>query len=338
MKALPNTLFIFFSVAIAVFVVPHITLASNYGVAPLVIDHELEKRDIVTETITITNRENKVVRVYPAVNEVSVSDGGTIQNFTESSMVDRTNSITSWLEIGRGRIELQPLETKDVSLTIRINPDVKAGEYHAFVGFGEGSNRPEAETKIRNGQAPGTIVRIAVDKVQDQFLRLEKFTVERFITEDAISAISYVVHNPGNSPVIPAGEIIFYDNNGTEVGSVPVNTEGVTVGSEENLELTASVPLELTLGKYKAFLSVEYGEHLTASVHDTAFFYVLPLKQLIIIFSIVLFLAILIALYVHRKYDMGAGDPDDADEVPMYLRSEVSEGKEHDIDLSKKND
>ena len=308
-----------------------IVYASNYGVAPLVIDRELEKRDIISETITITNRENRIVRVYPSVNEVAVSEGGTIQSFAEPSMVDRTDSVTSWLSISRQRIQLEPLETKEITLSIQVHPEVKPGEYHAFVGFGEGSNRPEAESKVRNGQAPGTIVRIAVDKVQNQFLRLEKFSVERFVTEDKTKAITYTLHNPGKSPVTPLGEIIFYDNNGIEVGSVKLNEQ------DESKEFVLPLPDTLGLGKYKAFLSVEYGEHLTASVHDTAFFYVLPLKELIIIFVVLAIMAILIALYVHRKYDMGTGDPDDADEVPMYLRSERSESKEHDIDLSKKN-
>lgn len=311
--------------------------AASYSVSPLLIDHELEKRAIVEEKITLTNREERMIRVYPTVNEVSVNEGGSIIGFVEPSMVqDRSTSITSWLEIGRGQIELAPREVKEVTLTIRINPEVKPGEYHAFIGFAEGGNRPEAEKRVSEGQAPGTVVRISVDKVQNQFLRLQKFTVERFVKSSSEGEIKYTVQNPGEDPVTPSGEIIFYDNNGIEVNTIGVNTESVVIEGGKSADFVQEVPDGMKMGKYKAFLSVEYGEHQTASVHDTAFFYILPLKQILIIFVVVLVLAIALALFVHKRFDTGEDD-DGSHDVAMFIRESRSESKDHDIDLSKKN-
>lgn len=318
---------------------PFFAFAESYTVSPLIIDHELKKRDITEETITLTNHDSRMVRLYPTVNEITVGEGGSIKSFLEPSMVtDRSTSVTSWLEIPRGRIELKPGESKEITLTIRVNPEVAAGEYHAFVGFGEGSNRPEAEKQVMAGTAPGTVVRIGVDKVQNQFLRLEKFSVERFIKKAGEGIATFMLQNPGADPVIPKGEIIFYDNGGTEVGSVQLNDENTVVEPGMEVSFTQQVPADLAMGKYKAFLSVEYGDHQTASVHDTAFFYVLPLVHLVAIFGVILIIAILLALFVHRKLDLaGVPDDDGADDVPMYVRSGRSEGKDHDIDLSKKN-
>jgi hypothetical protein len=316
--------------------VPMFAFAS-YSVAPLVVDHELEKRDMVTETITITNNGTSLLRLYPTVNEISVDEGGKVQTFVEPAMVeDRTTSITSWIEISRARIELAPGESKELELSIKVNPDVASGEYHAFVGFPEGSNRPEAEKRVYEGSAPGTVVRIGVDKVQNQFLRLDRFSVEKFVKSATDGLMSYVLNNPGEDPVIPRGEIIIYDNNGIEVTTVPINPEGAVINGKAQMDFSAFVPSNIPMGKYKAFLSVEYGEHQTASVHDTAFFYVLPIWNLIIIFAIVLAIALAIALYVHRKYDL-AGEVSEADSVAMYIRQGTSEGKEHDIDLTQKN-
>lgn len=316
---------------------PSITFAAVYSVSPLLIDKELEKRDIITENITITNKESHVLRIFPTVNEVSVNEGGTIKGFLEPSMIaNKETSITSWLEIGRGRIELQPGETKEVPLTIRVNPQVEAGEYHAFIGFPTGGNRPEAEKIVYGGTSPGTLVRISVDKVQNQFLRLESFSVKRFVRNTDTGEISFTLLNPGDDPVVPKGEIIFYDNRGTEMASVTINDEQKTINSKQEVMFTNEVPESLKMGKYKAFLTVEYGEHQTASLNDTAFFYVLPFKQLIIIFVIILVLAILIALYIHRKYDTMDKD-DGVAEVALYIRNTKSESKDHDIDLSKKN-
>jgi hypothetical protein len=319
------------------FFLPYYTLASVYSVSPLVIDHELEKRDIIEETITLTNKQENLVSIYPTVNEVSVNEGGAILTFVEPSMVEnRGASITSWLEIGRGNIELKGGETKEVKLTIRVNPEVESGEYHAFIGFPEGSNRPEAERKVRDGNAPGTVVRIDVAKVQNQFLRLERFSVERFIKGKTEGDISIKLANPGKSPVIPEGEVIFYDTNGIELQAIVLNGAKSSIEPGNSLELKEEVPDELQMGKYKAFLSLEYGETQKASLNDTAFFYVLPLKKLMIIFAILLIFAIALALFVHRRYDTEDGSDDGVADVAMYIRSSRSESKDHDIDLSQK--
>lgn len=310
---------------------------SNYSVSPLILDYDLEKRSIEKETITITNMDNRVIRIYPTVNEVSVQEGGAVEGFVTPAMTDRTNTPTSWIEITRARIELQPGESKEIPLTIRVNPNVQSGEYHVFIGFPEASNKPEAQKKVQEGRSPGTAVRISVDEVQSQFLRLERFVVDRFITGPKESTVQYTLHNPGEDPVTPAGEIIFYDNRGNEKGAIPVNSDGRTIEPGKSSEFLTTVPEELSIGKYKAFLSAEFGEHLTASVHDTAFFYVMPLSKLLMIFGAILFVAILLALYVHRKFDM-APDDDGTDAVPMFLRSERSQPLDHDIDLKSKKE
>jgi len=249
---------------------------------------------------------------------------------------DRTTSITSWIEITRGRVELEPGETKVIPITVRINPEVVSGEYHAFIGFPEGSNRPEAETLVYNGSVPGTILRIGVDKVQDQFLKIEKFSVDRFVKGSQEGQILVVLQNPGEDPVIPGGEIIFYDNHGIEINAIALNTGTTTIEGKQSVPFTLQVPKDMVVGKYKAFLSVEYGKDQKASLNDTAFFYVLPLKQVLIVFFVVLTLSILLALYVHRRFDREEDDYG-ATNIAMYVRTTRSESKDHDINLSNKD-
>jgi hypothetical protein len=311
--------------------------AAQYSVSPLIIDLELEKRDIVTKDVTITNKDANQIRVFASVNEVSLDENGAIKEFVQPSMVDdRSSSVTSWIQVTRKRIEIPPGESVTIPVTFKVHPDVQSGEYHAVIGFAEGSNQPEAVSKVMNGVAPVVAVRIGVDKVQNQFLRLERFSVKRFVTERTENEILYALQNPGDDPVTPAGEIIIYDNNGTEVASVPVNPDKLTAEPSKSIEITAGMPEELGVGKYKAFLSVEYGEHLTATVHDTAFFYVMPLRQLLIFFAVALVGALLVALFVHRRF-LRTEEYDDEmlADVPLYIRTDRSESKDHDIDLSK---
>lgn len=329
-----SALILFMSIGISV-AAP--VLAANHTVMPLAFNLNVEKRDIVNETITLTNTSTRMVRVYPTVNEVATDGSGVVHKFIEPSAIDRTNSPTTWVEIGRGRIELQPGETREVPLTIRMNPNTEPGNYSVFVGFPEASNEPQAVQKVLAGQAPGTLVNLAVDTTQDQFLRLEQFKVDRFVTgHEAGGEVQYRLQNVGQVDVRHAGEVIFYNSAGEEVDSTPLNPEGAVLAREASEVFTVSLP-DLPAGKYRAYLSVEYGDHNTDSVQDTTYFYVIPLIPLLISFVVVLLLSILVALYVHRRYDIDRDDHG-AESVVMYVREGESLAHERDIDLKRTND
>ncbi len=308
--------------------------AAAHTVAPLAFNLNVEKRDIISETITLTNTSGQQMRLYASVHEVSVDGEGIVEAFVEPSRVDRTTSPTSWIEIDRSRINLAPGEVKEMPFTIRMNPNTAPGEYSVFIGFGVGSNQPEAVSAVMSGQAPGTLINLVVDKKQDQFLRLERFSVDKFVTGRGTSEAVYVVHNPGAVDVVPKGEIIFYDTRGNEVAAVPLNTDAVPIPRDQSVTYRTVVPDTLPIGKYKAYLSVEYGEHMTEGLQDTTFFYVIPLLPLVGAFVVLLTMAALLTLYIHRRFDIEVDDHG-AEPVALYIREGRSADVAHDIDLKK---
>ncbi len=319
-------------VALLALILPVGAEAASHTVAPLAFNLNVEKRDIVEETITLTNTSGQQIRLYASVHEVATDGAGTVEAFVEPSMVDRTSSPTSWIAVERGRIELAPGASREIPLRITMNPNTKPGEYSVFIGFAEAGNQPEAVRAVMEGRAPGTLVNLVVDTKQDQFLRLARFSIDRFVTGRGEGEVTYTLANPGDVDVVHAGEVIFYDTRGEEVGATTLNPESVTLPRGEELQFTVSVPDSLTIGKYKAFLSVEYGEHFTDSINDTAYFYVTPLRELIVLFVLVLGLAVGLTLYVHRRYDVDTDDHG-AEPVAMYVRSGASPAVTHDIDL-----
>lgn len=306
----------------------------SYTVSPLIIDTKAESRDIITKDITITNTGTAPISIYPSVNEISLKEGGTIEEFKQAVVSDRTRSVTSWLEISRLGIDLQPGASKTIPLTIRMNPTSLPGVYHAFIGFGNGGNRDEAEKQVWSGQAPGTVVTITIADKKIEFLKLSKFMVSRFITNSENQAAVFSFRNPGDETLVPSGEIILYDKTGKEVGSLPVNSDSVSIPPGGEQTFTTAVPVAGMFGKYKAFLSVEYGNTQRASLQDTSFFYVFPLRTILIILAVLVVCTVLIGWYVHKKYFDGS-DTDDSDRLTVHVRDAQSEPKHHDIDLTK---
>lgn len=330
------SLLIFFSL-----VLPSISLAAaNYTVAPMLLDYSLEKRDIIQEKIILTNNENRILRFYITVNEIEVDSGGAIKQFVPPSVSDQSTTVTSWIEISRARIQLDPGETREIPLTIHVSPTVAAGQYHALIGFGTGKNRYEATQKVVAGDAKGVIVRIGIKEEEQEFLKLNRFTVDRFVTDSDTNTILYTLTNPSSVPVSPAGEIIFFDSRGIENGTIPVNPDGVSIASGESVTFESPVPDTGSAGRHKAFMRVDFGENLTASLNDTQFFYIVPIKQLVIIFVTILVLASGVTIFLHRRYSLsGDGELEDelGDDVNLYVRKGVSkEDSEHDLNLKQK--
>jgi hypothetical protein len=318
-----------------VLVVPTNLFASEgITVRPFLFDETLTARDQVTRTVVLrSDYDYRKSTIYATVNEITVDAVGEIREFVSPVMTDRTNTVTSWIEVTRGRIEVMPKETVEIPVTVRTHPNAEPGEYHLFIGFVEAPNRPQAEAIALAGKASGVIMKVTIaDKRQDS-LRISRFLIDRFITTDDKRSISIEVENVGDLPSAPSGEIIFYDARGIEVTSVPVNTTAQSVAPGESITLTSEVPIGNDLGKYKANVLLRYGERQQASLHDTAFFYMMPLHLLLLLFGAILLVAIVIALLFRRAF-RETEDDDDCQEVTMYVRDGHDPNpQDHDIDL-----
>lgn len=315
-----------------------ITANAAYSVQPLIIEAELEPRDTYEETIVVTNNGQTPITVFGSVNNVTLGAGGGLEEFITPVADDRSASLSSWLEFDRGRLLIQPGDSVEVPLTIRVNLNAEPGTHHALISFASGKNSTIAAANAKQGNAPGLIVTVRVADNTNEFLRLSQFVIDRIITNPNEQNVQYSVRNPGNTELVPEGDIIFYNNRGIEVAQMPVNPDGQSIAPGEEMQFSAVAPTEGMLGKYKALLTVEYGSSQLAAVNDTTFFYVAPWQKLLIIFLILLAFVLGIAFFVHfrsRRYESLHIDDDEADELPVLVRKE-QKGKAYDHDVNLK--
>ncbi len=326
-----------FSLAILiVFSTP--VLAEDLVIRPFLIDELTEARGMVEKEVTLTNNyTHRKLVVFATVNEITVDSQGEIKEFVSPIMTDRTNTVASWVEVTRGRIEINPGETVTVPLLFRIHPFAEPGEYHVFVGFVAVAKRYMAENAAKSGDAKGVIVKLTIDDGRKETMRIKRFVIDRFITSDEDREINLEVVNSGDLSSIPVGEIVFYNSHGEEVSAVSVNEDGAAIAPGETVILKSRVPIGADLGKFKANVALQYGENQAASLSDTTFFYMMPLHIMLILFAAVLFVAIAIVLLFKRAFindNVIEGDG----EVAMYVKDGHDPvPKDHDIDLTSKN-
>ncbi len=309
---------------------PHV-FAADYAVTPLVIDHDIAPRDIFEESVKITNTTDRKLRIFPTVNEITVGDEGEVKSFVPASMSDNTTSVTSWIAVTRGRVEINPGESIKIPVSFTINPNAAPGEYHAFIGFAEGSKRDEAENLVTTGRAPGVVVRLSIVEKRTEYLRLNRFNIDRFVTALGEGTVTYELENVGGLPITPAGEIIFYSSRGIELKAMPINPDKKTIEANDRETFTQTIPDVGTIGRFKALLNVEYGTGLRANLYDTTYFNVVPVLYLAIIFGFLLVTSLMLALWYHRSKSKII---EDEGEVSVYVRSGiVGVEKDHDINL-----
>jgi hypothetical protein len=317
------------------FLLPSVVGAAELSVSPVLLDLEVSARDVVTKDITLTNTSSAKLFVYATVNEILIDEGGQVKEFVSPVMTDRSNTVTSWVEITRGRLEFEPGETKTVPLTIRVSPNAEPGNYHAFIGFYPTNKRHLAEAAAMAGQAEGTIVKVAVGEKTNDIVRIASFLIDRVIFSKDKGDIEIKVENNGDAAAVPSGEIIFYNSRGEEVSSLPVNAESAVIEPGQSATLVAKVPFYESIGRFKANLVLRYGKDQQAAVFDTTQFFMIPLPLLIALFAAMIFFSLLVT-YLLRRAFYDELHEDDEDSVPLYIRNDREhEVKDHDIHLSK---
>ncbi len=302
MRAFGRLVFVLCSIAP---LLPYAALADSalLTFTPVVIDEKGHTRDILKETITLTNTSNRKLTLYPSVNDVERADGQ--QAFSPAQDAgDLSASLANWIELSRGVIEISPGEIRQVPFVIHINQNAIPNTYHAQISFGDGSTRDEASMHPPLGVVT---VNLEVQADVKELLQLDKFTTGRFFLAGDDVRFDYSLENIGNQELQPHGEIRVYDGKGKEVASVDVNKEGKAVTPDSLAQLASVWDAAQGFGHYKALLTVYYGKDQTATVQDTVFFWIVPWKQLLILFVLGLAGVVVFAFYFHRWLEQRQG-------------------------------
>jgi len=270
--------------------------SSDIAVTPAVIDLKGKARDIIKESIVITNTSDHQITLYPSVDDINVESGSQTFTYAQSS-TGLSDSLSNWIELSRGVVTLGPGEQREVPFVITINENAVVNTYHSAITFGEGDTRDEAEA-----MAPLATVTVNLEVQADikEEMQLAKFTSDNIVFSGDDVLFKYQLQNIGNQDLNPTGEISIYDRNGEEVASVDVNKEGKTISPNQLSQLASVWSAANGFGKFKALLTVKYGASQTASVQDTVFFWIVPWKQILELFAVSLVAIVLLGLYFHR--------------------------------------
>lgn len=311
-------------IAVFCIAIQYCSASSLFDVMPVIIDEKARARDIIKESVIITNNSARRLNVYAFVNDILAGENGGKQDFQDPSVADKSASLANWIEIARGVIDLAPGEKKTVNFSVNVNLDAKPGAYHTSIVFAEGSTRAEAEKKISN--SPSVMVNVEVNEEVNEFLQLKKFIPDKTFFSGLPASFTYEIENIGNRELTPQGEIVIYNKKGEEVASINVNERNVAIPVGASAEFKSLWKEGSGFGKYKALLNIEYGNSKRGVLNDTVFFFVVPWVKILVVFLV---MAAIISFFVH--YLHGRGEKRHAKKSPR--RHNANNEKTHIIDL-----
>lgn len=269
--------------------------------------------DTFRSTVKIVNTNDYELVVYATpVNFAAQGEDGASRFLPvlEEDPEAGEYSLAHWIDITQDAIVVPPYQSVDVEYAIRVPENAEPGGHYGALLIG-----PQAA----KGGAEGPSVSVAALVSSLMFVRIPGDTVEsghirEFIAEKAFyekSEVKFLLRfeNTGNVHVQPQGDIAVYNMWGKKRGFIPVNQKtdfgNVLPKSMRKFEFEWRGEQNVfEVGRYKAMVTLGYGDDGKQFVTSTAYFWIVPLKPtLFIVGGIIAFITIIIAglrLYIRR--------------------------------------
>ena len=273
--------------------------AQNSGlqISPTIIEKNLDPGTSAEETLMLINTGEEDVRAFPDSLEIRGASVKGQPIFQEDA---EKQGLASWIRFEEKEIYLKPGERRAVKAFMNIPEDAPPGGHFAGIIMKKKAEKVR-KTGAGIGYGVGTIINIRVSGEVIEEAEIESFTTNKRIYEDGEVTFFILVKNKGNLLIRPLGFINIEGPKGEKV-SISANPDagGVFPGGERIFEARWQKE-KIPWGKYRAILSLVYGEEERKTISDATEFWVAPVKMLFGILGGAL-LGLLGIIFAVRRY------------------------------------
>jgi hypothetical protein len=268
-------------------------------VTPQIIPEQVKASELHEYTITIKNNAEYKANIYAIVNDVSIEEGR--QEHIAPSKLDKQTSLARWIRIKRSVIELMPGESIEVPLEVQVDINAISGKRYATISFPQGNNQKIARSRMMQEPVAQILLDFEVVDFVVERAQIKQFKPSRSVFLKPPVNLILGIENFGNRSVSPAGAVYIYNRRETMVGSIEIETKDDPIEPETSKEYNLNWLDSSGFGKFKAKLELEYGQGETRDMQDTAYFWVLPLKFLLIFLGGLFFVITVLTIIIFRK-------------------------------------
>jgi hypothetical protein len=273
---------------------------SGLAITPFLIEANLEPGVASNQKIVLTNTSDKIIAYDISINDfVPDEASGQVKFLTTGENATLKYSLSSWIRItAQPNFNLKPGESSEIKFQILPPKDAELGTHYGGILFSarQAPNNLSGSTIV---EKVGAIILAKIGHAKEQgtiaslYLDTNSQREKNFILE---------FQNFGNVHLKPKGEIYIHNIFGQQVGDLYVNRDAEIVLPETRREFEALwQPSWFAFGHYTATAVLYYGNP-KIEVQQTIGFWILPIKQLLLLLILV-GLVIFLVRHGIRRYN-----------------------------------
>lgn len=278
-------------------------------ITPPLMKINMEPGESLATAIKVVNNNNYPVTIYAKPVDFEDNGSGGIRFLNNGNIADtpENNSVylSKWITLSQDSQSLQPFATAIFSFSIDVPVNAQPGGHYAAILVG--TNPPSesekgTEIKVSSYLSSLILARVSGAIVEKGMIR--QFTFSNRIYQGGEGDFSMTFENTGNVHLAPTGDIKIYDMFGKQKGDIAVNGAGDFSGNVLPKSQRIWNDLHWTgddfflINRYRAELSLSYGDQAKQTEFSTFFFWGFNWRWLAIIGGSLLILLILIFLFV----------------------------------------
>lgn len=301
---------------------PAAVLAQNgdsvgFSVTPSLMNINLTPGDEFGTKVKVINNTSRPLKIYAEAVDFRDSGTGQIEFLNDPGIKNDLSAanvyLSRWMTLAKEEIELAPFGSEEIPFVISVPKEANPGGHYAAILVGPDS--PDEKTdgsvvKISSKIAFLILSRVAGDVQEKGMIR--EFSVDKKFSGAANINFSVRFQNQGNIHLRPRGTIKVFDMFGKEKGkSVDFNASTDSSGNvlpggdREWLGLKWQDEQFFLFNRYKAELSLSFGEETKQTDTRYVFFWVIDWKWLTIsVISLLIFfvlLLVIVRMYVRQS-------------------------------------
>ena len=313
----PNSMIrkIFFITLLAFFVFsPELASAANGSsvaltITPPLMKINMEPGESLATAVKVVNNNDYPVTFYAKVVDFADDGSGKIKFLNNGNLPDTPENknvyLSKWISLSQEQEDLKPFETATFSFSIDVPVSAQPGGHYAAILIG--TNPPsetEKGTEIKVSSYISSLILARVAVAIEEKGSIREFVFTNRIYQGGEGTLRLSFENLGNVHLTPTGDIKIFDMFGKQKGDIIVNSTSDYSGNVLPKSIRTWSDLKwagddfFLINRYRAELSLSYGDQAKQTEFSTFFFWGFNWRWLGIIVGGLLIMLILIILFV----------------------------------------
>jgi hypothetical protein len=292
----------------------------SLSVTPTLFQMNASPEQVWNSSVKVINNNKTPITIYAdVVNFAPQGEEGEGKFLPVLTDATEGTTLAEWIDISNESVIIEPEQSYSFPFVVAVPKDAAPGGHFAAILIGTKPPEAEGSIKVSTSQVVTSLffVRIAGDVYEDGLIR--EFNTFRSFVDTPKADFEVRFENKGNVHLQPQGEIVITNMWGKERGVIPINQQthfgNVLPKSIRKFSFSWSgEPSFSDIGRYKAVLTLAYGDDSKKFATSITYFYVIPIKVglvvLLVLVLFVLFIRFIIKAYIRRMLLLAGIDPE----------------------------